>query len=53
LIKALVPAMAQRGRGAVVNVTSMAQVSTWPGFGTLAGKGRRNAAPQLDAASTR
>jgi short-subunit dehydrogenase len=36
LIKALVPAMAERGRGAVVNVTSMAQVSTWPGFGAYA-----------------
>jgi short-subunit dehydrogenase len=36
LIRALVPAMAERGRGAVVNVTSMAQVSTWPGFGSYA-----------------
>jgi len=36
LIKALVPAMEERGRGAVVNVTSMAQVSTWPGFGAYA-----------------
>jgi short-subunit dehydrogenase len=36
LIKALVPAMAERRRGAVVNVTSMAQVSTWPGFGAYA-----------------
>jgi short-subunit dehydrogenase len=36
LIKALVPAMEARGRGAVVNVTSMAQVSTWPGFGAYA-----------------
>ena len=36
LIKALVPAMQARGRGAVVNVTSMAQVSTWPGFGAYA-----------------
>jgi short-subunit dehydrogenase len=36
LIKALVPAMAERGRGAVINVTSMAQVSTWPGFGAYA-----------------
>jgi short-subunit dehydrogenase len=36
LINALVPAMAERGRGAVVNVTSMAQVSTWPGFGAYA-----------------
>jgi short-subunit dehydrogenase len=36
LIKALVPAMQERGRGAAVNVTSMAQVSTWPGFGAYA-----------------
>jgi short-subunit dehydrogenase len=36
LINALAPAMAERGRGAVVNVTSMAQVSTWPGFGAYA-----------------
>jgi uncharacterized protein len=36
LIKALVPQMAERSRGAVVNVTSMAQVSTWPGFGAYA-----------------
>jgi short-subunit dehydrogenase len=36
LINALVPGMEARGRGAVVNVTSMAQVSTWPGFGAYA-----------------
>src|SRR5207244_4240475 len=36
LINALLPAMAERGWGAVVNVTSMAQVSTWPGFGGYA-----------------
>jgi uncharacterized protein len=36
LINALVPAMEERGGGAVVNVTSMAQVSTWPGFGAYA-----------------
>jgi short-subunit dehydrogenase len=36
LIKALVPAMEERRRGAVVNVTSIAQVSTWPGFGGYA-----------------
>jgi uncharacterized protein len=36
LIRALVPPMEQRGRGAVINVTSMAQVSTWPGFGAYA-----------------
>jgi short-subunit dehydrogenase len=31
-----VPGMAERGHGAVVNVTSMAQISTWPGFGAYA-----------------
>jgi short-subunit dehydrogenase len=36
LIRALVPAMQERRHGAVVNVTSMAQVSTWPGFGAYA-----------------
>jgi short-subunit dehydrogenase len=36
LIRALVPEMSERGRGAVVNVTSMAQVGTWPGFGAYA-----------------
>jgi short-subunit dehydrogenase len=36
LIQALVPGMVERRRGAVVNVTSMAQVSTWPGFGAYA-----------------
>jgi short-subunit dehydrogenase len=36
LISALVPAMQRRGSGAVVNVTSIAQVSTWPGFGAYA-----------------
>src|SRR5919106_123655 len=36
LISSLVPSMAARGRGAVVNVTSMAQVGTWPGFGAYA-----------------
>jgi uncharacterized protein len=36
LIKALVPGMTERGHGAVVNVTSMAQVATWPGFGAYA-----------------
>jgi short-subunit dehydrogenase len=36
LISALVPAMQQRGSGAVVNVTSIAQISTWPGFGAYA-----------------
>jgi uncharacterized protein len=33
LIGALVPSMRERGRGAVVNVTSGAQVMTWPLFG--------------------
>jgi short-subunit dehydrogenase len=36
LTAALVPAMRERGRGAVVNVTSGAQVMTWPGFGGYA-----------------
>ena len=36
LINALAPAMVERGGGAIVNVTSMAQVSTWPGFGAYA-----------------
>jgi uncharacterized protein len=36
LIHALVPAMCERGGGVVVNVTSMAQVNTWPGFGAYA-----------------
>jgi uncharacterized protein len=33
LIAAVVPAMRDRGRGAVVNVTSIRQVATWPSFG--------------------
>jgi uncharacterized protein len=36
LIHDLVPPMRQRGRGAVVNVTSGAQVTAWPGFGAYA-----------------
>jgi len=36
LVQALAPAMSRRGGGAVVNVTSMAQVSSWPGFGAYA-----------------
>ena len=36
LIHELVPAMRERGHGAVVNVTSMAQVNTWAGFGAYA-----------------
>jgi short-subunit dehydrogenase len=35
-VRALAPAMVERGSGAIVNVTSMAQVSTWPGFGMYA-----------------
>ncbi|HEX5761542.1 MAG TPA: SDR family NAD(P)-dependent oxidoreductase [Solirubrobacterales bacterium] len=36
LIASLAPAMLERGDGAIVNVSSMAQVSTWPGFGAYA-----------------
>jgi short-subunit dehydrogenase len=36
LIHDLVPPMRQRGHGAVVNVTSLAQVTAWPGFGAYA-----------------
>jgi short-subunit dehydrogenase len=36
LIQALAPAMLERGNGAIVNVTSMGQVTTWPGFGAYA-----------------
>ena len=36
LIGALVPAMRERRAGAIVNVTSGAQVMTWPGFGGYA-----------------
>lgn len=36
LIHALVPSMTERGSGAVVNVTSLAQVTTWPTFGGYA-----------------
>lgn len=36
LIGALAPPMLARGRGAIVNVTSMGQVSTWPSFGAYA-----------------
>jgi short-subunit dehydrogenase len=36
LVSALVPKMRTRGRGAVVNVTSLAQVNTWPVFGAYA-----------------
>ena len=36
LIQELVPRMRERGTGAVVNVTSLAQISAWPGFGGYA-----------------
>jgi uncharacterized protein len=36
LIQALEPAMRERGSGAIVNVTSMGQITTWPGFGAYA-----------------
>ena len=36
LIHHLVPPMRERGHGAVVNVTSGAQVTAWPGFGAYA-----------------
>jgi uncharacterized protein len=36
LIHALLPGMRERDRGTIVNVTSMAQVTTWPGFGAYA-----------------
>lgn len=36
LIHDLVPPMRERGHGAVVNVTSGAQVTAWPGFGAYA-----------------
>jgi short-subunit dehydrogenase len=36
LLHDLVPPMRQRGRGAIVNVTSLAQVTAWPGFGAYA-----------------
>jgi uncharacterized protein len=36
LIQALAPSMLERRTGAIVNVSSMAQVSTWPGFGAYA-----------------
>ena len=36
LVSALAPGMVERGGGAIVNVTSMAQVSSWIGFGGYA-----------------
>ncbi len=36
LIRALAPPMQARGTGAIVNVSSLAHVSTWPGFGAYA-----------------
>jgi short-subunit dehydrogenase len=36
LVHALVPAMRERRSGTVVNVTSMAQINTWPTFGSYA-----------------
>jgi short-subunit dehydrogenase len=36
LIGALAPPMRERSDGAIVNVTSMGQITTWPGFGAYA-----------------
>jgi len=36
LVQALEPPMRERGSGAIVNVTSMGQITTWPGFGAYA-----------------
>jgi short-subunit dehydrogenase len=36
LVGALEPPMRKRGSGAIVNVTSMGQITTWPGFGAYA-----------------
>jgi len=36
LVHEVVPSMRERGSGTVVNVTSMAQINTWPTFGAYA-----------------
>jgi uncharacterized protein len=36
LVGALAPPMRERGSGAIVNVTSMGKITTWPGFGAYA-----------------
>jgi short-subunit dehydrogenase len=36
LVRALEPPMRERGSGAIVNVTSMGQITSWPGFGAYA-----------------
>jgi short-subunit dehydrogenase len=36
LVQALAPGMVKRERGAIVNVSSMGQITTWPSFGAYA-----------------